>query len=161
MRYSALHTYVRRVIAGIAVTVLTVSCGAIRPSTAQGSNYGCVITPEGAKQLSRNACQSAAGAGIAVCTPPGPVGVGTTVCESAANGVSLGEMPIDPASMAENGVATQTITAPIVMPNGEVAAIAACAINRRHNSVVYAVLTRGPTSKEEADYLRDQGSCSE
>ncbi len=59
-----------------------------------------------------------AGAGIALCTPPGPVGMGAMVCESAANGVTMQEMAIDPASMAENGVATQTISAPIVMPNG-------------------------------------------
>jgi hypothetical protein len=82
------------------------------------------------------------------------------VCESAANGVRMGELPIDAASMTENGMATQTISAPIVMPNGEVAAVAACAINRRHNSVVYAELTRGPLNKDQADYLRDQGSCS-
>jgi hypothetical protein len=160
MKFRKGHRLAGKAFAMISVALLTVSCASLRSSKAH-SEYGCTITPEAAMQLSRTACQSAAGAGIALCTPPGPVGMGAMVCESAANGVTMPEMAVDPASMAANGVATQTISAPIVMPNGEVAAIAACAINRRHNSVVYAVLTRGPTSKDEADYLRDQGSCSD
>jgi hypothetical protein len=161
MRSRALLELVGKVSGTIIVAMLASSCASVGASKTAHSDFGCNLTPETARQLSRTACQSAAGAGIALCTPPGPVGMGAMVCESAANGVTMQEMAIDPASMAENGVATQTISAPIVMPNGEVAAIAACAINRRHNSVVYAVLTRGPTSKDEADYLRDQGSCSD
>jgi len=83
----------------------------------------------------------------------------TMVCESEANGNPLGELPIDSSSMVERGTVTQTIAVPFFMPDGELAAVAACAINRRHNSVVYAVLTRGPTTQAQADYLRENGSC--
>jgi len=48
------------------------------------------------------------------------------------SGNPLGELPADAASMVENGTATQTIS----VPDGEVAAVAAYAINRQHNSVV-------------------------
>lgn len=96
-----------------------------------------------------------------MCTPPVPAVAGEMVCESAGNGVTIGEMSIDPSELVENGTATQNVSAPIVMPNGEVAAVAACSISRRHHSVVYAVLTSGPTTKAEADYLRSLDACAE
>ena len=73
----------------------------------------------------------------------------------------MGAMSMDPSSLVENGTATQTVSAPIVMPNGEVAAVAACSISRRHHSVVYAVLTSGPTTKGEAEYLRSLDACAD
>jgi hypothetical protein len=134
------------------VMVAFVAC-ASRQSTSIGQfESACKVAPE-------ILCQSAAGTGISLCAPPGPATIGTIVCESAANGNPLGELPADVASMVENGTATQTISVPFYMPDGEVAAVAACAINRRHNSVVYAVVTRDPTTQAQADYLRENGSC--
>ena len=134
------------------IMVVLVAC-ASRQSTSTGQlDSACKVSPE-------ILCQSAAGTGISLCAPPGPPTMGTMECESEANGNPLGELPADAASMVENGTATQSISVPFFMPDGEVAAVAACAINRRHNSVVYAVLTRGPTTQAQADYLRENGSC--
>jgi len=49
-----------------------------------------------------------------------------------------------------------------MMPNGEIAAVAACAISRRHSSVTYASVSRGPETKAQADYLRNNlGACQD
>jgi hypothetical protein len=82
-------------------------------------------------------------------------------CESAANGMKMQPIPMDKAQLQQSGAVTQNVTAPIVMPNDEIAAVAACEISRRHGEVVYSVLTRGPTNKEEADFLRDRGACAD
>ena len=129
-----------------------------------GGLYGSTVSPIGqlesaCKVSPEILCQSATGAGISLCAPPGPATIATMVCESDANGNPLGELPADAASMVENGTATQTISVPFFMPDGELAAVAACAINRRHSSVVYAVITRGPITQAQADYLRETGSC--
>jgi hypothetical protein len=134
------------------VMVVFIACASRQATSASPLESACRVSPE-------ILCQSAAGTGISLCSPPGPATIGTIVCESEANGNPLGELPADVASMVENGTATQTISVPFFMPDGEVAAVAACAINRRHNSVVYAVVTRGPTTQAQADYLRENGTC--
>ncbi len=141
--------------------VLAASCSIRRPLIRQSAELGCKISPEKAQELSNSACQSAVTQGVVMCTPPVPAIAAVMVCESAANGVTMGAMSMDPSSLVENGTATQTVSAPIVMPNGEVAAVAACSISRRHHSVVYAVLTSGPTTKGEAEYLRSLDACAD
>jgi len=141
--------------------VLSASCAIRQPLVRRSAELGCEISPEKAKQLSITACQSAVTAGVAMCTPPVAAIAGVMVCESAANGVTLGAMSIDSSSLVANGTATQNLSAPIVMPNGEVAAVAACSISRRHQQIVYAVLTSGPTTKAEADYLRTLDACAD
>ncbi len=140
---------------------LAASCASQRPASHGAQDWGCKITADKAREVSASACYAATNAGVVLCTPPVPAIAGVMVCESAANGVTLGAMSIDSAAIAENGTATQTVSAPIVMPNGEVAAVVACAINRKRNSVVYALLTRGPTSQPEADYLRSLDACAD
>jgi hypothetical protein len=82
------------------------------------------------------------------------------ICESTANEFKAESLSVDPLSLAQNGTATQTISAPVMMPNGEIAAVAVCAISRRHSSVTYATVTRGPETKAQADYLRNNlGAC--
>ena len=145
----------RTVIGNLLWMVVLVFAGCASQQSTSTSQFesACKVSPE-------ILCQSAASTGISLCSPPGPATIGTMVCESEANGNPLGELPADAASMVENGTATQTISVPFFMPDGEVAAVAACAINRRHNSVVYAVVTRGPTTQAQADYLRENGSCA-
>jgi len=46
-------------------------------------------------------------------------------------------------------------------PTGEVAAQVGCDIRTEHHSVIYAALNRGPQTQAQADYLRNQGLCSE
>jgi hypothetical protein len=145
----------------IAITAaLFASCTIRQPLARESAQLGCKISPEKAQELSNSACENSVTAGVAMCTPPAPAVAGTMVCESAGNGVIMKQISIDPSAIMENGTATQTVSAPIVMPNGEVAAVAMCAINRKRDSVVYALLTRGPTNKAEADYLRTLDACS-
>ena len=143
------------------VATVAASCAARQSGNQDSVAVGCKISSDNARQLSLSACASAVHSGVSLCTPPGPVGMSAMVCQSAANGVALGELSIDPAEVEQNGMATQTIIAPLVMPTGEIAAVAACSISRKHNSVVYAVLTRGPMNAAEDDYLRDLGACSD
>jgi hypothetical protein len=147
----------------IAAAVLVggaVSCAVMRLSNRDASGYGCQLPQDKAQALSVSACAKAQDAGVVMCTPPAPAVAAVVSCESAANGVKLQAIPIDKDRMQQSGSVTQNVTAPIVMPNGEIAAVAACEISRRHGEVVYAVLTRGPTNKAEADFLRDRGVCA-
>jgi hypothetical protein len=143
----------------VAVTCLATACATNQSSLSGSKDWACKMSTQSAQELSLTACQAAVGQGITLCTPPGPPTASTMVCESAASGLKMDALPMDRATMVENGMATQTISAPVVTPDGEIAAVAACAINRRHNSVVYAVLTRGPTTKSQADYLESLGAC--
>jgi hypothetical protein len=145
----------------LAIAVLAASCATRQPLVRSSAELGCKISPEKAQELSNSACQSAVTAGVTMCSPPVSAIAGVMVCESAANGAAMGAMSIDSASIERNGTATQNVSAPIVMPNGEVAAVAACSISRRHHSVVYAVLTSGPTTKAEANYLRSLDACAD
>jgi hypothetical protein len=49
----------------------------------------------------------------------------------------------------------------VKMPRDEVAAEASCEIDAAHNSVVDAQLLHAPATNEAADYMHDQGLCSE
>jgi hypothetical protein len=101
---------------------------------------------------------------VSICTPPTPAVSGVMICESTAYEGKVDPLSVDPSSLVQNGTATQMISAPVMMPNGEIAAVAACAIRRRHNSasVTYASVSRGPETKAQADYLRDSlGACLE
>ena len=137
------------------------SCAVIRPADRGASGYGCKLPHDKAQALSLSACAQAQDGGVVMCTPPAPAVAAVISCESAANGMKLQAISIDKGRMQQSGAVTQNVTAPIVMPNGEIAAVAACEISRRHGEVVYAVLTRGPTNKDEADFLRDRGACAD
>ena len=141
--------------------LIAASCSSQQNLVNSSTKLGCQISPEKAQQLSITACQSAVTAGVAMCTSPVPGIGGALVCEAAANGITMDPMAIDSPALIANGTATQNVSAPILMPNGEVAAVAACSVSRRHHSVVYAVLTSGPTTTEEADYLRTLDGCAD
>ncbi len=137
------------------VLALATSCATRQPSSSSAQTaLGCRVN-------ANVICQSAVvDQNVAICTPPTPAVSGVMICESTANGVKAAPLSVDPLSLAQNGTATQMISAPVMMPNGEIAAVAACAISRRHNSVTYASVTRGPETKEQADYLRNSlGAC--
>ncbi len=136
------------------VLTLTASC-ATRQSPSNGrATLGCVVNPN-------VICHSAVvDQNVEICTPPTPAVSGVMICESTANEFKTDPLSVDPSSLAQNGTATQMISAPVMMPNGEIAAVAACAISRPHNSVTYASVTRGPKTKAQADYLRNTlGAC--
>lgn len=67
----------------------------------------------------------------------------------------------DPSIAPGSETRTRRASYAVRMSTGEVAANALCEIDIVHNSVVYATLGTGPTSKEAADYLQSQGLCSE
>ena len=50
---------------------------------------------------------------------------------------------------------------PVQMPSGEIAAETFCDIDAAHNAVVDAQLLRASKSSAAADYLHNQGLCSE
>ena len=148
----------KNLLAGVAIVLaLTTSC-ATRQAPLRDSRValGCRVN-------ANVICYSAVrDPGVAICTPPTPAVSGVMICESNANGAKTDDLSIDPSSLAQNGTATQMISAPVTMPDGEVAAVAACAISRRHGSVTYASVTRGPQTKAQADYLRNSlGACLE
>jgi hypothetical protein len=117
---------------------------AISSCTSQGAALqtaaalGCKTTQERVDQLAQSSCASAAA---------GPI--------------TMNGMTTDASMREQNSNATSDISVPIAMPNGDVAAELVCHINTRHGSVVYARLTKGPTTKEEAEYLRSLGACEE
>lgn len=139
------------------VLTLATSCATRQPPSSGGqTTLGCRVNPN-------VICQSAVvDRNVAICTPPTPAVSGVMICESTANGVRADPLSVDPSSLAQNGTATQMISAPVMMPNGEIAAVAACAISRRHSSVTYASVSRGPGTKAQADYLRNNlGACQD
>jgi hypothetical protein len=49
----------------------------------------------------------------------------------------------------------------VQMPNGEIAAVVSCEIDAAHNAVVDAQLLQASATSEAADYMHEQGLCSE
>jgi hypothetical protein len=141
------------------VLALMTSCAARQPASSAGQDaLGCKVN-------ANVICYSAGvDSSVGICTPPTPAVSGVMICESTAFEPKAENLSVDPSSLAQNGTATQMISAPVMMPNGEIAAVAACAIRRRHStaSVTYASVTRGPETKAQADYLRDSlAACLE
>lgn len=141
------------------VLTLTASCATRQEaSSSPQAGLGCKVNPN-------VICYSAgASQNVGICTPPTPAVSGVMICESTAYEAKVDPLSVDPSSLAQNGTATEMISAPVMMPNGEIAAVAACAIRRRHStaSVTYAAVTRGPETKAQADYLRNSlGACLE
>lgn len=139
--------------------ILATSCATIREhSSARQASLGCKVNAS-------VICYSAsADQDVRICTPPTPAVSGVMICESTANEGKVDSLSVDPLSLAQNGTATEMISAPVIMPNGETAAVAACAVRRRHNtaSVTFESVIRGPETKAQADYLRNNlGACLE
>jgi len=143
------------------VALLVWSCASAK--TDPNNNPDCKITAESAQQISLAACSTAVSASTN-CTPSGPPGMGALVCESGSIGAEQGTDPsMEERALTSNGepVATDRRSESIVMPDGEIAAVVLCEINRQHKSVIYATLTRGPTTRAQARYFREQGMCAE
>ncbi|HEY6417939.1 MAG TPA: hypothetical protein VIX59_02960 [Candidatus Binataceae bacterium] len=118
----------------IAIALLA-SCTSEEAALRSSEQFGCKITRERAEQLTG------------------------TLCLQESNGpATVGGVPQDTRE-EQNVRATQDVSVPITMPNGDVAAEVLCEINMQQHSVVYTRVTRGPTSKAEADYLRTLGAC--
>jgi hypothetical protein len=91
-------------------------------------------------------------------------GFGCTISEQNTQQICLtaaGEKQENPSIAQGSLTRTRRSSYTVKMPTGEVAADAFCEIDIVHHSIVYAVLEKGPTSKEAADYLRSQGLCSD
>ena len=117
-----------RPLSGVAIVlVLTTSCASRRLSAVGGqAALGCAIDPN-------VICHTTVvNQEVRICTPPTPPVSGVMICESTANEGKVEPLSIDPSSLAQNGTATQMISAPVMMPDGEIAAVAACTISRRH-----------------------------
>ena len=75
--------------------------------------------------------------------------------------VTLNGIPQDKKMLENNAPRTVTLLGSIKMPNGEVAAEGECEINTQHHAVINAHLVKGPTTKEQADFLRSLGACED
>jgi hypothetical protein len=121
----------------IAIALLS-SCSGQESAIRAAAQFGCKVTPERAQQLTEAVCIGAA---------TGPI--------------ELNGRRTDAAMVEQNQPRTMSVSVPIEMPNGDVAAEVVCEVNTQHRTVTYAHVTRGPTTKEEADYLRSQGACAD
>lgn len=54
-----------------------------------------------------------------------------------------------------------SLSVPIEMPNGDVAAEFTCEINTAHRSVIYARVSKPPQNQAEWDFVRNAGLCAE
>src|SRR5215469_7104789 len=103
-----------------------------------GAPFGCRMSAETANEFAGRICQGAA-----------------------KRPIFQGEYQTDAAMLEQNSARTMNVSVPVTMPNGDIAAELLCEINSKDKSVTYTRVTRGPTTKEEADYLRTQGACAE
>ena len=103
-----------------------------------GTTFGCRMSAETANEFAGRICQGAA-----------------------KRPIYLGEYQTDAAMLEQNNSRTIDVSVPVRMPNGDIAAELLCEINTKDRSVTYTRVTRGPTTNEEADYLRTQGACAE
>jgi len=151
------------------VALLVWSCASAK--TDPNNNPDCKITAESAQQISLAACSTAVSASTN-CTPSGPSGTGAMVCDTGSigamePGAKEPEHWTDPSmewhatAPGSSAQATDRRSESIVMPDGEIAAVVWCEVNRQHRSVIYATLTRGPITRAQARYFRDQGMCAE
>lgn len=107
------------------------------------AELGCNISPEQAQELVERVCLQAGDA----------ASKGQVTINGHRAGSSLALQDVNPPTM--------NLSVPITMPNGDVAAEVSCEVDSVHDSVTYAKVTKGPTTKEEADFLRAQGACAE
>jgi hypothetical protein len=84
------------------------------------------------------------------------------ICQEARTGpINLSGFNTDKPMVEQNGPATIEIGVPIEMEDGTVAAEGLCHINGRTRAVIYARLTKSPSSEREVSFLRTAGLCSE
>jgi hypothetical protein len=121
----------------IAISLLA-SCSGQKAAIRDAAKFGCQITPDRAQQLTEAVCIQAA---------KGPI--------------EQGGKHTDASMLEQNAPRTMSVSVPIEMPNGDVAAEVVCQVNTHNHSVTSAQVTKGPTTKEEADYLRSQGACAD
>lgn len=121
----------------IAVALLA-SCSGQEAAIRDAAKFGCKVTPDRAQQLTEAVCIQAA---------QGPI---------LQNG-----MRTDASMLEQNSPRTMSVSVPIEMPNGDVAAEVACQVNTHTHTVTSAQVTRGPTTKAETDFLRSQGACAD
>ena len=62
---------------------------------------------------------------------------------------------------ADSGLASIGVIETVKTPQGEVAVQAGCDLDRKHDTVRFAALEKGPTTKEQADFARGEGLCSD
>jgi hypothetical protein len=122
----------------VSAVVFVASCSIQQPTVENAAKFGCKLSPERAQELVNEACAVAAG---------GPITM---------NGARS-----DRTMQEQDAPMTMNLSVPITTPQGDVAAEVACEINTRKHSVVYAHVTKGPSTQAEADFLRAQGVCSE
>lgn len=123
----------------VLIPMLTMSaCTSHGAAIQTAAGLGCNVTPERAQHLVESACANAA-----------------------AGSYTMGGYATDASMREQNAPPTADVSVPITMPNGAVAAELVCDISTRHKSVVYASATKGPTTKEEAEYLRTLGACAD
>jgi hypothetical protein len=122
----------------VTAIALLFSCSSQDSATGVAAQYDCKITPDQVQQMTEEVC-----------------------LEQAAHpeGINMGGYATDASMREQNAPPTMNVSIPIKMPNGDVAAEVLCEINMRHHAVIYARLTKGPTTKEEVDFLRAQGAC--
>jgi|SRR5271156_5684725 hypothetical protein len=126
----------------IPAIVLVASCSSQESALRSAQQFGCKISPEHAQELVEDAC--------------GQLASGAAPVEMNSTGLTA-----DDRMQEQNSARTETVSGWIKMPNGEVAAEGECEINTEHRKVIYAHITRGPTTQEEADYLRGLGACDQ
>jgi hypothetical protein len=84
-----------------------------------------------------------------------------SICQQIADKpVNAGGMMLPPREREDSSSPTQWEYVPIEIPNGATLQVN-CELNVKHNSVVYASITKGPALKEsDVDYLRGHGYCA-
>ena len=97
-----------RPLSGVAIVlVLTTSCASRRLSAVGGqAALGCAVDPNVIGHT------TVVNQEVRICTPPTPPVSGVMICESTANEGKVEPLSIDPSSLAQNGTATQMISAP-------------------------------------------------
>jgi len=125
-----------------AIVVLIAGCGS-QNSPDKVADVSCSVSAQNAEQI----CLMA--------------GKDKSMNESGTAGMGAeGEETLVSKNLQQNAnTSTIRIEYSVRTPKGELAAEVLCGLNP-HRSVVYANLEKGPTSKEQADYLLSQGLCS-
>jgi hypothetical protein len=118
--------------------VLLASCTSQSAALQSAAQFGCKISPEKLQDDAERICEGAS-----------------------SRPITMGGMQADSQRLEQDEPRTMNVSVPITMPNGDVAAEVLCEINTRHHSVTYVRITRGPTTQQQADFLRSQGACDE
>jgi hypothetical protein len=127
----------------VLMIVLMAGCGSQNSAPDAKADLGCKLSDDNAKQI----CVTAEKENKLI------------VSEDPA--ARSGDENADASRLAEQSrTSTARVAYGVKTTTGEVAAEVVCDVNARHRAIVYATLVRGPTSKEAAQYLQDQGLCS-